>query len=401
MINNVEREDLAINFPTLAELPLALRSSSLDGTEGCNREKQGRCQIHAKNDYEAVQCWLNEYRHKATTYRTYQKDAERLLLWAIYQRKKPLSSLDRDDFEAYLSFLDNPEPKHFWCTRSHGGGRRRGEPGWRPFVGGLSHSTKQTAVSCIDSLMNYLVEACYLSFNPLGLMRKRHTRKFTQSTSLSLQTRMLEVDEWHALLDTLDNFPEIEHCQKQEKERMRFLISILYFLGLRIAELASHTWGSFRKIENDWWFYVVGKGDKEGTIPVCNEFLRVIISYRGFLKKTPFPSSSETAPLISSLGSEDDAITPRQINKILKKLANETAEKFKSDPDKAKKLKKFSAHWLRHLSASMQDRAGIEFKHIRANHRHENDETTRRYVHAIDRERHIDMQKLKLRVDKV
>ena len=61
------------------------------------------------------------------------------------------------------------------------------------------------------------------------------------------------------------------------------------------------------------------------------------------------------------------------------------------------KLKKFSAHWLRNLSASMQDRAGIEFKHIRANHRHENDETTRKYVHSIDRERHDDMQKLKLR----
>jgi len=67
-------------------------------------------------------------------------------------------------------------------------------------------------------------------------------------------------------------------------------------------------------------------------------------------------------------------------------------------PDKASKLRKFSAHWLRHLSASMQDRVGIQFKHIRANHRHENDETTRRYVHSIDNERHQDMQKLKLRI---
>jgi hypothetical protein len=47
----------------------------------------------------------------------------------------------------------------------------------------------------------------------------------------------------------------------------------------------------------------------------------------------------------------------------------------------------------------MQDRAGVSFKHIRANHRHENDETTRRYVHAIDKERHQDMQKLVLRID--
>jgi hypothetical protein len=46
----------------------------------------------------------------------------------------------------------------------------------------------------------------------------------------------------------------------------------------------------------------------------------------------------------------------------------------------------------------MQDKAGISFKHIRANHRHENDETTRRYVHAIDLDRHQDMQRLTLRM---
>jgi hypothetical protein len=74
---------------------------------------------------------------------------------------------------------------------------------------------------------------------------------------------------------------------------------------------------------------------------------------------------------------------------------------FYDQPDIVKKLKKFSAHWLRHLSASMQDRSGIAFKHIRANHRHENDETTRRYVHALDLDRHQDMQKLALRISRI
>lgn len=87
-----------------------------------------------------------------------------------------------------------------------------------------------------------------------------------------------------------------------------------------------------------------------------------------------------------------------RLTRFLKKLAHETAKKFEGNAEKITKLKKFSAHWLRHLSASMQDRAGIKFKHIRANHRHESDETTRRYVHAIDKERHHDMQKLKLKM---
>jgi len=35
----------------------------------------------------------------------------------------------------------------------------------------------------------------------------------------------------------------------------------------------------------------------------------------------------------------------------------------------------------------MQDRAGIPFSHIRSNLRHENDETTRVYVHGDDNDR--------------
>lgn len=391
------KESTEIAFPSLEQLPNTLHTLKLNGEDGENREKNSRCQINAKNDYEAIQCWLNEYRQKETTYRSYQKEAERLLLWSVYQCRKPLSGLNRDDFENYLSFLDNPEPKEIWCARDQGGGRRRGDMGWRPFVGALSSSAKRTAISCIDSLLNYLVEARYLSFNPLSLMRKRHSKNTFKSAPLALQERMLEIDEWHAMLDTLENLPEKEFGKKQEKERLRFLINILYFLGLRINELATHTWNAFCKIDNRWWFVVMGKGDKPGMIPVCDELLRAVIHYRAFLKKSPFPLPEETNPLITSLV-VGDAIKPRQINKILKKLALETTKEFMNHPDKVTKLKKFSAHWLRHLSASMQDRAGIKFTHIKANHRHESGETTRRYIHAIDDNRHDDMQKLSLRM---
>lgn len=391
-------EDSEITFPSLQQLPLTLDALQLNGADGTNRERQERCQIHAKHDYAAIQCWLNEYRQKETTYRSYQKEAERLLLWSVFQCRKAFSSLDRDDFEKYFEFLDNPEPRHIWCARDHGGNRRRGEAGWRPFVGGLSHSAKQTAIRCIDSLLNYLVDARYLNFNPLTLIRKRNTRSPLKPAMLSLQERMLDLDEWHAMLDTLESLPEEEYDKKQAKERLRFLINILYFLGLRVNELATHTWGAFCKVDNCWWFYVVGKGDKPGMIPVCDELMRAVIKYRTFLKKSIYPKSDEATPLITSLDSDQATIRPRQINKLLKALAIKTSIKFAHKPDKVKKLKKFSAHWLRHLSASMQDRVGIKFIHIKANHRHESGETTRRYVHAIDQERHQDMQKLALRI---
>lgn len=386
-------------LPSLEQLPHLL-SKRLSGGQGANRETERRCQIHAKNDYEALYCWLNEYRLKTTTFRTYQKEAERFLLWAIVQRQKALSSLDRDDLEAYLHFLDDPQPAALWCFKKIGRGCKRGDHNWRPFAGPLSANAKATAISSIDSLLNYLVTARYLAFNPLNLIRKRHSRvNPIQNSELTLHERMLTMDEWDALLDTLEQLPEGTEGEKFAKARLTFIIHILYFLGLRINELVTHNWNAFRQIENDWWFYVVGKGDKVGRIPVNDELLRAIIRYRAVLKKTPYPSPDETTPLITTFKTKT-AITARQINKILKKLALETTKSMSKHSDKAKKLKKFSAHWLRHLSASMQDRAGVSFKHIRANHRHENDETTRRYVHAIDDERHRDMQKLHLRLTK-
>lgn len=382
-------------LPSLQNWPSML-DQTLSGEHGSNRELVSKCQLHARNDYEAMQCWLREYKHKETTYRTYQKEAERFLLWSIYERGKALSSLSRDDVEAYLHFMDDPQPREKWCGMKTGRGCRRGDPNWRPFTGSLSHSAKMTAISAIDSLFNYLVDARYLTLNPLSLIRKkRFSVKNKIANELALHDRILTVEEWHAMLDALHNYPETTLSEKSEKERLKFLVAILFLLGLRVNELASHSWNAFRKVEDQWWFYVVGKGDKLARIPVNNELLRAMIQYRAHLKKSPYPEVDEARPIIASF-TTGDAITPRQINKLLKKLALYTAKQYPNEPEKVNKLKKFSAHWLRHLSATMQDKAGISFKHIRANHRHENDETTRRYVHAMDNDRHQDMQKLVL-----
>ncbi|MHB1948864.1 MAG: tyrosine-type recombinase/integrase [Gammaproteobacteria bacterium] len=384
-------------LPQLSNLIEWMASERLDGTLGTNREAIHQSQINAKNDYEAIKCWLAEYQHKATTLRTYQKEAERFLLWCIIQKQKPLSSIDRDDIESYANFLDDPQPRKLWCGKKGGRKQKRGNPDWKPFSGSLTATTKMTTLSVIDSLFGYLTDARYLAFNPFSLIRKR---KFicsgNQENVFKVQERILEADEWYALLDTLEKLPDKKSKEKQEKERLRFLVAILYFLGLRINELATHTWNSFRKLDERWWFFVIGKGDKPAKIPVNDGLLRAIIQYRQHLQLSPLPEVNETLPIIAMLEKKEIAISARQMNKILKKLAIEASKNFISQPDKEKKLNKFSAHWLRHLSASMQDRMGVSFKHIRSNLRHENDNTTRLYVHSADEERHADMQKLRL-----
>lgn len=394
----VHEKELA-SLPYLESLPDLMSSWCMDGTTGTNREKNHKAQINAQNDYQAIQCWLSEYQHKATTFRTYQKETDRFLLWCVIQRKKPLSSIDRDDLEGYVNFLDDPQPRDLWCGKKGGRKQPRGNPTWKPFAGSLSPNTKKTTLSVIESLFTYLTDARYLAFNPFSLIRKRKfARVHHQEIAFKVQERILEPDEWHALLGTLENLPTKEINERKEVERLRFLVLILYFLGLRINELETHTWNAFRKMDDRWWFFVIGKGDKLAKIPVNDELLRAVIKYRNFIGLSPLPSTNETHPLISTLDDICKPILARQMNKLLKKLALETAKKFIHQPDKEKKLQRFSAHWLRHLSASMQDRMGISFKHIRSNLRHENDDTTRLYVHALDDERHHDMQKLKLKI---
>lgn len=87
----------------------------------------------ADNDYETVQAWLALHESSAT-HRTYRKEAERLILWAIVERQRPLSSLTTEDAVAYHTFLRRPTPRERWV----GAPRPRSSPDWRPFTGALS-----------------------------------------------------------------------------------------------------------------------------------------------------------------------------------------------------------------------------------------------------------------------
>jgi hypothetical protein len=105
----------------------------VDGSSGAFRAPRHTCTLDANNDYAAVQAWLSLHESTATQ-RAYRKEAERLILWAIVERNRALSSLTTEDAIAYRSFLRRPTPRERWV----GPGRARTSPEWRPFSGGLS-----------------------------------------------------------------------------------------------------------------------------------------------------------------------------------------------------------------------------------------------------------------------
>jgi len=67
------------------------------------------CALEANNDYEAINAWLGL--HESTeTHRAYRKEAERLMLWAILERGKALSSLTTENATACRAFLRSCVP---------------------------------------------------------------------------------------------------------------------------------------------------------------------------------------------------------------------------------------------------------------------------------------------------
>lgn len=80
----------------------------IDGHDGINRADRARLQITAATDADAIRCFLAEYDRSPGTLRIYQRECERLLLWSLVDCGKPLSSLNRQDFEGYLNFLADP-----------------------------------------------------------------------------------------------------------------------------------------------------------------------------------------------------------------------------------------------------------------------------------------------------
>lgn len=342
------------------------------------------CLIDANNDLQAVQSWLMQYAHKNTTFLTYKRESHRLLLWCIHEIGKTLGELKTEDFSKYILFLGNPPDK--WCSV------KRSKH--RPFVGPLSNSARITAIRVINSLINYLVAAGYLRANPLALI-KQHS-KFNISSEeykYTVWSKILNDSEWQALQSTLQEMPESTPHERDNKIRTQFIFSCLYLLGLRISELANSTWNTFKFHQDAWWFFVKGKGDKLGHIPVNSQLLDFIKNYRSYLGKTELPTESDMQHLIVSKKT-GRPLSVKQIYCLIKNIGMQAANKFENETISYKKLLALSPHSLRHLSASHQDKAGISMGMIQENLRHSSINTTKIYIHADDMARNLAMDKI-------
>ncbi|WP_071333830.1 site-specific integrase [Burkholderia contaminans] len=353
----------------------------VDGSRGQFRAPRTACLLNASNDYEAIQSWLLLH-ESAATQRAYRKEAERLILWAIVERGRALSSLNTDDAIAYRGFLRRPTPRECWVGPS----RPRHSSEWRPFTGPLSAHSAAYALNVLSALFRWLVEQRYVLANPFaGVKVKSHARR----TGLDV-SRGFSEGEWLLIRALADGLEWSYGWSAPAAQRLRFLLDFGYATGLRASELVGATLGDIRRDEHgDNWLHVLGKGDKLGKVALpllARTALDQYLMQRG-LPITPARWNPAT-PIIASLEAEGTGIEPRRLSRVLHRFFVLVADAIQDErPATAEKLRRASPHWMRHTHASHALARGAELIMVRDNLRHASVSTTSIYLHSDEVER--------------
>jgi site-specific recombinase XerD len=361
----------------------------VDGTDGTFRAPRHACTLDANNDYEAVHAWLSL--HEApTTRRAYRKEAERLILWAIVERGRALSSLTTEDAIAYRAFLLAPSPRTRWV----GPARPRQAPDWRPFARSLSPRSAAYALSVLGALFRWLIEQRYVLANPFAGVKVRGRMR---AAPLDI-SRGFTDSEWDILRSLADGLEWSYGWEAAAAHRLRFLIDFAYATGLRAGELVNATLGGiYTDANGDHWLRLIGKGSRPGKVALpslARHALDQSLLQRG-LPVTPARWQPRT-PLLARLGDEADGesgITPARLWQVMRRFFRQAAELLEADhPPLADKLRRASPHWMRHTHATHALARGAELTTVRDNLRHASIATTSIYLQGdeVKRARQLD-----------
>jgi site-specific recombinase XerD len=349
----------------------------VDGSAGTFRAPAATCTLDATNDYEAVQTWLALHESPATQ-RTYRKEAERLILWAIVERGRALSSLTTDDAIAYRAFLRSPAPRGRWI----GPVRPRTSPDWRPFNGSLSARSVAHALSILGALFRWLIEQRYVLANPFAGVK---VREASGANVLDVSHAFSE-GEWALVRTIADGLEWSYGWSAPAAQRLRFLLDFGYATGLRASELVGATLAHIEtNARDEHWLRVTGKGKKLARValpPLAWDALARYLAGRG-LPILPGHWRPGT-PVIGSLGADSDAaISSVRLWGVFRRFFLLAARSIEADhPPLAAKLRCASPHWMRHTHATHALGRGAELTTVRDNLRHASVSTTSIYLHS-------------------
>ena len=351
----------------------------VDGSQGTFRAPRASCVLSATNDYEAVQAWLSMHEAPATK-SAYRKEAEPLMLWAIIERGRALSSLTIEDAIAYRGFLRRPTPRERWVGPS----RPRSSPEWRPFAGPLSARSTSYALSVLGAMYRWLIEQRYMLANPFSGIKVRGVSR----TAPLPTTHVFADGEWALLRTVADALEWSYGWEPPAAQRLRFVLDFAYATGLRASELIGATLGAIETdAHGDRWLHVIGKGGKAGKVvlpPLACMALDCYLVQRG-LPTTAAHWKPNTC-LVGSLEPNSEAgITGARLWNVMRRFFLQAATVLeKRNPVVAEKLRRASPHWMRHSHATHALANGAELLSVRDNLRHASISTTSIYLHSDD-----------------
>lgn len=341
---------------------------ALAGATGSNRHPS-HPRIQAVNDLQAIQSWLATKSGSSNTERAYRKESERLLLWAVIERRKALSDLIVNDCAAYrdwLSALGRGSPEHwpFRVPESDWIGKRntpRFSPAWRPFDGPLSAASVRQALTIVSGLFEWLMRVQYCAFNPWDAVGKNLAPQEDAPADIEL-TRVFSQAQWRYLTHHVDLLPRDAHSH-----RLRFVLPFAYATGLRVSELVDAKIGRLYtmplrdSLGVRWMLKVRGKGGKWRAVPILEGVLIALGEYLTHRGLAPDPlANPPEAPLIARLDG-NEPVSPSSLYKALRALFQGAADALRAEGrmQEAKDFDRATVHWLRHTRGNHLGLAGV------------------------------------------
>ncbi|MCH8552382.1 MAG: site-specific integrase [Natronospirillum sp.] len=375
-----------------------------------------------EDDFWHALRFLASYEGSTATFNAYRRELERLLQWSWLVQEKSIRDLKREDIEQFIRFCQ--EPPRAWigtknCARFTGpDDERRTHPDWRPFVVSVSkvqaragrspdpssYASSQASIkslfAILSSFFNFLIQEEAVTSNPVALIRQKS--KYLVSGQRR-EVRRLSNLQWDFVLETAEHLAD-EYPDRHE--RTLFVMQCLYAMYLRISELVADerhipTMSDFRRdSDNNWWFEVVGKGNKARSVSVSDAMLKALKRYRGHLGLTPLPTPGERTPLIPTLGGRKAVTSTRHIRAIVQQCFDQAVERMrlKGLSDESHELQAATVHWLRHTGIS-EDVKQRPVDHVRDDAGHASSLTTDRYIDAERRERHASARHKPMKAD--
>jgi site-specific recombinase XerD len=395
----------------VAPLEQVLIPLELNGERGSNRSPEA-CRIHATHDLDAIKSWLSLKDDNAKTYQAYKKELERLLLWAVLECGKALSSLNTDDCRAYIRFLQELTTTNKQWVTLQPANKSYGK--WKPFYcrsknlePGLSVITPDLpqpvlspksinyAKTVIFSCMEWLVKQNYLKHNNFESIQ---AIKFAQTT-MQANNRAFTLKQMQIIFAYAESQVVVGTVGYMANRRILFILKFAFSTGLRIHELAAASFGDIECIEDEsgehYFLKVVGKHSKIRKTSLPAVFIGELRDYLG-LRGLPshFDFLPHQAPLIPSLRDHTARkhLSPAGIHKILSAFFDFMFKHLEGDDfaDKrlVSKLQNASTHWLRHSYGSyLANDKQVPLTYIRDELGHSNISTTSLYLNTDAKQR--------------